>query len=48
MGILAACAVMVGAAAWSLNKSDRKKNPKEDEEQEKFLKGWNEKHRKGE
>lgn len=46
IGIVAVCAAIVGAAAWSLNRLDRSKNPKEDEEQEAYLKKWNEKHRK--
>lgn len=33
IGILALCAVMVGGAAWLLNRPEHTKDPREDEEQ---------------
>ena len=44
--ILLACAGMIGAAAWLLNRTERPKDPKEDEEQMEYLREWSEKHGK--
>lgn len=44
--ILLACAAMVGAVAWLLNRPERPKDPREDEEQMKYLREWSEKHGK--
>ena len=43
--ILLACAAMVGAAAWLLNRPPP--DPEEDAEQERYLTEWNHKHGKG-
>ena len=45
--ILLACAVMIGAAAWLLNRPPRPSDPEEDEEQEWYITEWNHKHGKG-
>lgn len=45
--ILIACAAMVGAAAWLLNRPERPSDPEEDAEQEQYLTEWNHKHGKG-
>lgn len=44
--ILLACAGMIGAAAWLLNRTERPKDPEEDAKQEEYLKKWNEQHGK--
>ena len=44
--ILLARAGMIGAAAWLLNRTERPKDPKEDEEQMEYLREWSEKHGK--
>ncbi len=44
--ILLTCVGMVGAAAWLLNRPPRPSDPEEDAEQERYLKDWNERHRK--
>jgi len=44
--ILLAYAGMIGAAAWLLNRTERPKGPKEDEEQMEYLREWSEKHGK--
>lgn len=45
--ILLACAAMVGAVKWLLNRPPRPSDPEEDAEQEKYLTEWNYKHGKG-
>ena len=44
--ILLARAGMIGAAAWLLNRTERPKDPREDEEQMEYLNEWNKKHKK--
>lgn len=44
--ILLACAGMIGAAAWLLNRTERPKDPEEDREQEEYLTEWRRKHEK--
>lgn len=44
--ILLACAGMIGAAAWLLNRPEHPKDPREDEEQMEYLREWSEKHGK--
>ena len=46
IGIIVFCGVVVGAAAWLLNRPERPKDPREDEEQMKYLREWSEKHGK--
>lgn len=46
IGIIVFCGVVVGAAAWLLNRTERPKDPKEDEEQMEYLREWSEKHGK--
>lgn len=46
IGILALCAVMLGGAAWLLNRPGHPKDPREDEEQLEYLREWSEKHGK--
>lgn len=46
IGILMLCAAMLGGAAWLLNRPERPSDPEGDEEQETYLKEWNEKHGK--
>lgn len=46
--ILLACAGMIGAAAWLLNRTERPKDPKEDREQEEYLTEWSRNHGKNE
>lgn len=46
IGIIVFCGVVVGAAAWLLNRPARPKDPKEDEEQMEYLREWSEKHGK--
>lgn len=47
IGIIVFCGVVVGAAAWLLNRPARPKDPEEDREQERYLTEWNHKHGKG-
>lgn len=47
IGILTLCAVMVGGAAWLLNRPEHPKDPKEDQEQMEYLREWNKRHGKG-
>nr|UVY53942.1 MAG: hypothetical protein [Bacteriophage sp.] len=42
--ILLACAGMIGAAAWLLNRTERPKDPEEDAEQMEYLEAWKKKH----
>ena len=46
IGIIVFCGVVVGAAALLLNRPERPKDPREDEEQLKYLREWSEKHGK--
>lgn len=46
--ILLACAGMIGAAAWLLNRTERPKDPEEDREQEEYLTEWSRNHGKNE
>ncbi len=46
IGIIVFCGVVVGAAAWLLNRPARPKDPREDEEQVEYLNEWNRKHKK--
>lgn len=46
IGIIVFCGVVVGAAALLLNRPERPKDPREDAEQEEYLKKWNEQHGK--
>lgn len=46
--ILLACAGMIGAAAWLLNRTERPKDPREDREQEEYLTEWSRNHGKNE
>ena len=48
IGILALCAVMVGGAAWILNRPEHPKDPEEDREQEEYLTEWSRNHGKNE
>lgn len=48
IGIIVFCGVVVGAAAWLLNRPARPKDPREDEEQEQYLKEWSRNHGKNE
>ncbi len=46
VGIIVFCGVLVGLFAWLLNRTERPKDPKEDEEQMEYLREWSEKHGK--
>lgn len=46
IGIIVFCGVVVGAAAWLLNRTERPKDPEEDWEQLEYLREWKEKHKK--
>lgn len=46
IGIIVFCGVVVGAAAWLLNRPEREKDPREDQEQMEYLRKWKEKHKK--
>ena len=46
IGIVLFCAVILASAKLMLDPPDRKKDPKEDEEQIEFLNEWNKKHKK--
>ena len=46
IGIILFCAVILASAKLMLDPPDRKKDPKEDEEQIEFLNEWNKKHKK--
>lgn len=48
IGIVIFCAATVGAAAWLLNRPEHPKDPREDEEQEQYLKEWSRNHGKNE
>lgn len=46
VGIIVFCGVLVGLFAWLLNRPERPKDPREDEEQLEYLREWSEKHGK--
>lgn len=46
IGIVLFCAVILASAKLMLDPPDRKKDPKEDEEQLEYLREWREKHKK--
>lgn len=46
IGIVVFCGVLVGLFAWLLNRPERPKDPREDEEQVEYLREWTEKHGK--
>lgn len=46
IGIIVFCGGIICAAAWLLNRTERPKDPKEDEEQMEYLREWSEKHGK--
>ena len=46
IGIVVFCGVLVGLFAWLLNRTERPKDPREDEEQMEYLREWSEKHGK--
>ena len=46
IGIIVFCGVLVGLFAWLLNRPERPKDPREDEEQVEYLNEWNRKHKK--
>ena len=46
IGIIVFCGVVVGAAAWLLNRPERPKDPEEDREQEEYLTEWSRKHKR--
>lgn len=45
IGIIVFCGVLVGLFAWLLNRPERPKDPREDEEQVEYLNEWNRKHK---
>lgn len=48
IGIVVFCVLVIGAAAWLLNRPECEKDPREDEEQEQYLKEWSRNHGKNE
>ena len=44
IGILVLCAAMIGGTAWLLNRPERPKDPREDEEQMEYLTEWSRNH----
>lgn len=46
IGIIVFCFLVIGAAAWLLNRPESQKDPREDEEQVEYLNEWNKKHKK--
>ena len=46
IGIVLFCAVILASAKLILDPPDRKKDPKDDEEQLEYLREWREKHKK--
>lgn len=46
IGIIVFCGGIICAVAWLLNRAERPKDPKEDEEQMEYLREWSEKHGK--
>lgn len=48
IGIIVFCGGIICAAAWLLNRTGHPKDPREDEEQEQYLKEWSRNHGKNE
>lgn len=46
VGIIVFCGVLVSLFAWLLNRPERPKDPREDDEQMEYLNEWNRKHKK--
>lgn len=46
IGIVVFCVLVIGAAAWLLNRPEHPKDPREDDEQMEYLNEWNRKHKK--
>lgn len=46
IGVIVFCGVIIGAAAWLLNRPPRPKDPREDEEQMEYLTEWSRNHGK--
>lgn len=46
VGIIVFCGAIIGAAAWLLNRPERPKDPREDEEQMEYLTEWSRNHEK--
>lgn len=46
IGIVVFCVLVIGAAAWLLNRPECEKDPREDQEQMEYLNEWNRKHKK--
>lgn len=46
IGIIVFCGAIIGAVAWLLNRPERPKDPRENEEQMEYLNEWNRKHKK--
>lgn len=46
IGIVVFCVLVIGAAALLLNRPERPKDPREDEEQMEYLEAWKKKHEK--
>ena len=46
IGIIVFCWGIICAVAWLLNRTERTKDPKENEEQMEYLREWSEKHGK--
>lgn len=44
IGIVVFCGALVGLFAWLLNRPERPKDPREDDEQMEYLREWNRKH----
>lgn len=48
IGIVVFCVLVIGAAAWLLNRPECEKDPEEDREQEEYLTEWSRNHGKNE
>ena len=46
IGIIVFCVAIIGAVALLLNRPERPKDPREDDEQMEYLNEWNRKHKK--
>ena len=46
IGIIVFCGGIICAVAWLLNRPERPKDPREDDEQMEYLNEWNRKHKK--
>lgn len=44
IGIVVFCGALVGLLAWLLNRPERPKDPREDDEQMEYLEAWKKKH----